>query len=49
MIVYKLIKKLIKKLFGERFAEVNTDNLEQGDVMPADVVNKVNDFYLWLY
>jgi hypothetical protein len=37
-------KEAYKELFGERFAEVNTDNLEQGDAMPADVVNKVNDF-----
>jgi predicted kinase len=37
-------KEAYKELFGERFAEVNTDNLKQGDVMPADVVNKVNDF-----
>jgi predicted kinase len=37
-------KEAYKELFGERFAEVNTDNLKQGDAMPADVVNKVNDF-----
>jgi hypothetical protein len=37
-------KEAYKELFGKRFAEVNTDNLKQGDVMPADVVNKVNDF-----
>jgi predicted kinase len=37
-------KEAYKELFGERFAEVNTDNLKQGDVMPADVVNKVNNF-----
>jgi predicted kinase len=37
-------KEAYKELFGERFAEVNTDNLKQGDIMPADVVNKVNDF-----
>jgi predicted kinase len=37
-------KEAYKELFGERFAEVNTDNLKQGDVMPADIVNKVNDF-----
>jgi predicted kinase len=37
-------KEAYKELFGERFAEVNTDNLKQGDVVPADVVNKVNDF-----
>jgi predicted kinase len=37
-------KEAYKELFGERFAEVNTDNLKQGDVIPADVVNKVNDF-----
>jgi predicted kinase len=37
-------KEAYKELFGERFAEVNTDNLEQGDAMPIDVVTKVNDF-----
>jgi predicted kinase len=37
-------KEAYKELFGERFAEVNTDNLKQGDVIPADIVNKVNDF-----
>jgi predicted kinase len=37
-------KEAYKELFGKRFAEVNTDNLKQGDVMPADIVNKVNDF-----
>jgi predicted kinase len=37
-------KEAYKELFGERFAEVNTDNLKQGDAMPTDVVNKVNDF-----
>jgi predicted kinase len=37
-------KEAYKELFGERFAEVNTDNLKQGYAMPADVVNKVNDF-----
>jgi predicted kinase len=37
-------KEAYKELFGERFAEVNTDNLKQGDAMPDDLSIKVNDF-----
>jgi predicted kinase len=37
-------KEAYRELFGERFAEVNTDNLKQGDAMPDDLSIKVNDF-----
>ena len=37
-------KKGFQELFGERFAEVNTDNLKQGDPMPSDLVGKLDSF-----
>ena len=37
-------KKSFKEDFGDNFAEVNTDNLKQGDVMPTNLVNKINKF-----
>jgi predicted kinase len=37
-------KEAYRELFGQRFAEVNTDNLKQGDAMPDDLSIKVNDF-----
>jgi len=37
-------KKAFKEEFGDNFAEVNTDNLKQGDPMPVDLVNKMNNF-----
>ena len=33
-----------KNMFGDRFMEVNTDNLSQQDVMPTKLTNKMNDF-----
>ena len=35
-------KEAYKKLFGERFAEVNTDNLKMGDAMPT-ILNAANE------
>jgi len=37
-------KKAFKEEFGNNFAEVNTDNLKQGDPMPKSLVNKMNKF-----
>ena len=37
-------KKAFKEKFGNNFAEVNTDNLKQGDPMPIDLTKKINDF-----
>ena len=37
-------KDEFKNLFGDRFMEVNTDNLKQEDAMPSKLVNKMNDF-----
>ena len=37
-------KSGFQELFGERFMEVNTDNLTQADPMPIDLVDKMNDF-----
>jgi predicted kinase len=37
-------KKAFKEEFGDNFAEVNTDNLKQGDPMPKSLVNKINKF-----
>lgn len=33
-----------KKMFGNRFMEVNTDNLKQEDPMPNKLVNQMGDF-----
>nr|QPI16292.1 MAG: hypothetical protein NIOZUU157_00178 [Virus NIOZ-UU157] len=33
-----------KEMFGDRFMEVNTDNLSQKDAMPSKLINKMNDF-----
>jgi hypothetical protein len=33
-----------KEMFGDRFMEVNTDNLSQKDAMPSELTNKMNDF-----
>ena len=33
-----------KNMFGDRFMEVNTDNLSQQDVMPTKLTDKMNDF-----
>ena len=33
-----------KTMFGDRFMEVNTDNLSQQDAMPTKLTNKMNDF-----
>ena len=33
-----------KTMFGDRFMEVNTDNLSQKDAMPSKLTNKMNDF-----
>ena len=37
-------KKAFKEEFGNNFAEVNTDNLKQGDPMPNDLVVNINNF-----
>jgi predicted kinase len=37
-------KAEFKKLFGERFMEINTDNLSLEDQMPTELVDKVNNF-----
>ena len=37
-------KKAFKEEFGNNFAEVNTDNLKQGDPMPNDLVANINNF-----
>ena len=37
-------KKAFKENFGNNFAEVNTNELKQGDAMPAGLVNKINNF-----
>ena len=31
-------------MFGENFAEINTDNLKQGDPMPSSLINKLDKF-----
>ena len=33
-----------KQMFGDRFMEVNTDNLSQEDAMPAKLTEQMNDF-----
>ena len=33
-----------KKMFGDRFMEVNTDNLSQEDAMPIELTEQMNDF-----
>ena len=37
-------KKAFKEEFGENFNEVNTDNLQQGDPMPVELVDKMDEF-----
>ena len=37
-------KQGFKELFGDRFAEVNTDNLPQGSSMPESLTSRINDF-----
>ena len=37
-------KGAFKGIFGERFMEINTDNLSFEDQMPAELVDKVNNF-----
>ena len=37
-------KPAFKEMFGDRFMEVNTDNLKQEDPMPADIVQQMDDF-----
>jgi hypothetical protein len=33
-----------KTMFGERFMEVNTDNVKQADAMPTELISKMKDF-----
>ena len=37
-------KELYKKMFGKTFTEVFTDNLKQGDALPKEITNKINEF-----
>ena len=37
-------KQAFTDLFGDRFMEVNTDNMTQKDNMPTELVEKMNDF-----
>ena len=37
-------KPNFKKMFSDRFMEVDTDNLKQGDPMPAELINNMDDF-----
>ena len=37
-------KSSFKQMFGDRFSEVNTDNLTQKSPMPIELVNKIDDF-----
>ena len=37
-------KEGFTEMFGERFMEVQTDNLKQTDAMPSELVAKMNDF-----
>ena len=37
-------KSGFKDMFGNRFMEVNTDNLKQKDAMPSELVDKMDDF-----
>ena len=37
-------KDTFKEMFGERFMDVNTDNLTQKDAMPNELIEKTNDF-----
>jgi len=37
-------KPEFKTMFGDRFMEVNTDNLTQKDAMPDNLVSEMNDF-----
>ena len=39
-------KSDFKQMFGDRFMEVNTDNLTQSSQMPLDLVNNVEDFVI---
>ena len=37
-------KRAFKQFFGDNFAEINTDNLKQGDSMPKDLIDKLDRF-----
>jgi len=37
-------KEAYKNMFGERFAEIKTDNIQYKDAMPADLVKKLDSF-----
>jgi hypothetical protein len=37
-------KEGFKEMFGERFMEVNTDNIKQEDAMPTELISKMKDF-----
>jgi shikimate kinase len=37
-------KKDFRKMFGDRFMDVNTDNLKQKDPMPPELTGKMNNF-----
>lgn len=37
-------KEAYKNMFGERFAEVKTDNIQYKDAMPADLIKKLDSF-----
>jgi hypothetical protein len=37
-------KEGFKEMFGDRFMEVNTDNIKQEDAMPTELISKMKDF-----
>jgi hypothetical protein len=37
-------KEGFKEMFGDRFMEVNTDNIKQADAMPTELISKMKDF-----
>ena len=37
-------KEAYREMFGERFAEIKTDNIKYGDVMPPELIKKVDSF-----
>jgi hypothetical protein len=37
-------KEGFKEMFGDRFMEIKTDKMTQADAMPAELINKMNDF-----
>ena len=39
-------KEDFKKMFGERFMEVNTDELTQASPMPQELIDQVNDYVI---